>query len=73
MIILLCIIGILLLGIGMSCSMVWADKWFLQGIVIGVIGIIGISSAYPIYTRITRKQREKLAPEIVRLTDELLK
>lgn len=67
------IIGILLLGIGMSCSMVWADKWFLQGIVIGVIGIIGISSAYPIYARITRKQREKLAPEIVRLTDELLK
>ena len=67
------IIGVLLLGIGMSCSMVWADKWFLPGIVIGVIGIIGVSAAYPIYARITRKRREKLAPEIVRLTDELLK
>lgn len=67
------IIGTLLLGIGMCCTMVWAETLFLPGILIGVAGIAGIAAAYPLYCRITRKRREKLAPEIMRLTDELMK
>lgn len=67
------ILGTLLLGIGMSCAMVWADNWFIPGIVIGVIGIVGVSLAYPIYVRVTKEEREKIAPEILRLTDELMK
>lgn len=63
----------LLLGIGMSCTMVWADKFFALGIVIGTIGIAGTLAAYPVYSAITKKQREKLAPEILRLSDELMK
>ena len=63
----------LLLGIGMSCTMVWADKFFALGIVVGVIGIAGVLAAYPVYNAVTKKQREKLAPEIMRLSDELMK
>lgn len=67
------IISTLILGVGMCCTMVWSDELFIPGIVIGIIGIIGVSITYPLYTHITKKQREKLAPEIMRLTDELLK
>ena len=67
------IISTLILGIGMCCTMVWAETMFIPGIMIGVIGIAGISAAYPVYTHITEKRRKKLAPEILRLTDELRK
>lgn len=67
------ILGALILGIGMSCTMVWQDVLFIPGIVIGVVGIIGISLAYPLYNRTLKREREKIAPEILRLTDELMK
>ena len=67
------IIGTLLLGLGMSLAMVWAGKWFIPGIIIGVVGIAVISFAYPLYKRVAQKEREKIAPEIIRLTDELIK
>ena len=66
------IISTLIFGVGMCCTMVW-EGLMLPGIIIGVVGIIGIASAYPLYTHVTKKQREKLAPEIIRLTDELMK
>ena len=65
------ILGTLLLGIGMCCTMVWTERFFLPGIIIGVMGIAVIIAAYPVYNHITKKNREKLAPEILRLTDEL--
>jgi uncharacterized membrane protein YeaQ/YmgE (transglycosylase-associated protein family) len=65
------IIGTLLLGVGMCCSMVWADKYFIIGIVVGIIGIAILVAAYPLFVHITKKQREKIAPEILRLTEEL--
>lgn len=64
------VISCLLLGIGMCCTMVWM-QWFVPGVVIGVIGIVGIAAAYPLYTRITRRERERLAPQILKLTEEL--
>lgn len=67
------VVSCLLLGIGMCCTMVWMDRWFVPGIVIGVIGIIGVAAAYPLYARITKKEREKLAPQILKLTEELSK
>lgn len=66
-------IGTLLLGIGMCCTMVWAETLFLPGIVIGLLGIAGVLTSYPLYNYITRKRREKLAPEILKLTDELMR
>lgn len=53
--------------------MVWADAMFIPGIFIGIIGLVGAVSVYPLYTHITKRQREKLAPEIMRLSDELMK
>ena len=32
-----------------------------------------MASAYPVFTRITKIRRDKLAPEILKLTDELMK
>lgn len=67
------IAGTLVMGFGMCCTMVWGENLFVPGIVIGVTGIVGICTAYPLYIRVTKKQRDKLAPEIMRLTDELMK
>ena len=67
------IIGALVMGFGMSCCMVWTDTMLIVGIITGVIGIGLVSCAYPIYNSITKKEREKIAPEIIRLTDELMK
>ena len=67
------ILGALLLGVGMSCCMVWGGIWFIPGIAVGLVGIAGVALAYPLYERVTRKERGKIAPEILRLTDELMK
>ena len=67
------IIGALVMGFGMSCCMVWSDKLFVLGIVIGVVGIALICAAYPVYNYVMKKERAKIAPEIIRLTDELMK
>ncbi len=67
------IISTLVLGIGMCCCLVWADRFFVLGIIVGIVGITGISLAYPIYAYVTKKERERIAPQIIRLSDELLK
>ena len=75
------VIGALILGTGMSLAMTEIGEMFglqgatamLVGILIGIIGIVLVCVAYPIYNRITKKEREKIAPEIIRLTDELMK
>ncbi len=67
------ILSALLLGLGMSCTLVWTGKWFIPGIVIGVVGIAGIVSAYPLYKHLVRKERARLTQEILQLTDELLR
>lgn len=66
------IVSSLVLGVGMCCTMVWT-KFFVLGIIVGIIGIAGIIMAYPVYVRITKKQKEKIAPEILRLSEELMK
>lgn len=65
--------GALIMGLGMSCCMVWAGAWFVPGIVIGMLGIALAALAYPAYSRTLKKERERIAPEILRLTDELMK
>lgn len=67
------IIGTLLMGLGMSCTMVWTDTLLIPGIIIGVIGIGILLTAYPLYNLITKREKERVAPEIIRLTDELMK
>lgn len=72
------VVGALLLGAGMSMMMtefgaMLGSSRFLVGIGIGVVGIVLVACAYPLYQRILKKEREKIAPEILRLTDELMK
>ncbi len=67
------IIGALILGLGMSCCMVFGNGWFILGIVVGLIGMTVVAAAYPLYNRVLKKERERIAPEVLRLTDELMK
>jgi len=67
------VIGTLILGVGMCCCMVWADSVFVPGIIIGLIGMAILALAYPIYNRTLKKERERIAPEVLRLTEDLMK
>ncbi|MCI5874498.1 MAG: hypothetical protein PUJ55_12420 [Clostridiales bacterium] len=67
------VVGCLVFGFGMSCVMVWSDSLMILGIVAGLIGMVLVGLAYPLYVKITKKQREKLAPQILALTEELSK
>jgi len=67
------ILSSLIMGLGMSCAIVWQGMWFIPGIIIGLLGIAGVLSAYPLYVKTVEKEREKIAPEIIRITDELMK
>ncbi len=67
------ILGTLVMGFGMCCVMLWADRLFWVGIVIGIVGIALLSSAYPIYRAITKQARAKATPEILALCEELMK
>lgn len=67
------IISTLVLGVGMCCTMVWTDRFFVLGIIVGVIGIAGVICAYPLYNHIVKKEREKIAPQILKLTEEMMK
>lgn len=66
------IVSSLILGIGMCCTLLWDGILFIPGIIIGSIGIVGIGLAYPLNISITKKERERLAPEILKLTTELM-
>ena len=70
-------IGALILGTGMSLCMtdlgaVLGNLSMVVGILVGIIGIVPVALAYPVFKRTLKKEREKIAPEILRLTDELL-
>ena len=72
------IIGTLIMGTGMSLAMTeigaaLGGLAMVLGIVIGIAGMVLVALAYPLYNRVLKKQREKIAPEILRLSDELLK
>ena len=72
------VIGALLLGTGMSLCMTELGAALGQfamvlGILVGLIGLVLVALASPLYHRTLRKERARIAPEILRLTDELLK
>ena len=72
------IIGALIMGTGMSLCMTELSGFLggtamFIGIPVGIVGMVLVALAYPLYNRVLKKQREKIAPEILRLSDELLK
>lgn len=62
----------LVLGVGMSCCMVWGDWLFVPGVLIGCIGLAGVGASWPIYNHVVKQDRERFAPEILRLSEELI-
>jgi len=74
------VIGALTLGAGMSLFMsdlgrilgMNAELSVVVGIAAGLAGLVLAALAYPVYNRILKKERERIAPEILRLSEELL-
>ena len=72
------VLGTLILGTGMSLCMTelgaaLGHLAMLIGILVGVLGLILVALAYPLYNSVLRSERRKIAPEILRLSEELLK
>ncbi|MBQ8518641.1 MAG: hypothetical protein IJ455_03415 [Agathobacter sp.] len=67
------IIGTLLLGVGMCCTMVWNTSMgmFVGGVIIGLIGMVIAGIAFPLYKKITENQRAKIANQIIALSNEI--
>ena len=62
------IVAALVLGLGMSCALVWGQM--VVGILVGLVGLAGVVAAFPMYQKALRQEREKIAPEIIRLSEE---
>ena len=73
------IAGALVMGTGMSLVMTDLGAVFglenpvIPGVVIGIMGMILAAMAYPTYRRILRSERQRIAPEILQLSEELMK
>lgn len=75
------ILGALVLGLGMSLVMTdLGDGLGLSeavemalGVIVGVAGLAMTGLAYPLYGHVLKRERQKAAPEILRLTEELMK
>lgn len=72
------VIGALILGTGMSLIMtelgaVLGELAMVFGVPVGLTGLVLVALAYPVYNRVLKKERERIAPEILRLSEELLK
>ena len=67
------IIGALVFGIGMCFFLeVFAGVAWLTALIM-IIGTLLMIPAYPIYRRIAHRTKEKLTPEILRLSEEIMK
>ena len=75
------IVGALILGSGMSLIMTDLGNILgmqgitniIVGLLVGSIGMVLAILAYPVYQKVLKKEREKIAPEILKLTGELIK
>ena len=71
------VIGCLILGTGMSLcktelsGFLGGTAMFI-GIPVGLVGLVMVALAYPLYNRILKKERARIAPQILQLTEELL-
>lgn len=72
------ICGTLVMGFGMSLVMsefrqLLGNLSMPVGIILGLAGMALLACAYPLYQRTLRQERKKIAPQILKLTDELMK
>ncbi len=73
------VLGALVMGTGMSLIMtdlarlLGLASGLIPGLILGTLGMAGVIAAYPLYHRITQTQRQRIAPQILKLTEELSK
>lgn len=67
------VIGTLIMGGGMSLCLVGGGGYYFLGIPLGIVGLIILAPANYVFMKVSEKEKEKIAPEIIRLTDELIK
>ena len=72
------VLGTLILGTGMSLCMTDLGAALGQlamviGIVVGILGLVMVALAFPLCNYVLGKERQRIAPEILRLSEELLK
>ena len=72
------VVGALIMGTGMSLVMTDIGELvggfsLVLGVAVGLVGMALVALAYPVYNRTLRKERRRRAPEIIRLSDELMK
>lgn len=65
------VIWTLIFGLGLCCVLKW-NLYFI-GSFIGIIGLIGMGINVPLHHFLLKKFRQKIAPQIIALSDELLK
>jgi magnesium-transporting ATPase (P-type) len=63
-------IGILIFGLGLTLFLEWQQ--IVWGIVVGIIGLVPVGIAYPIFSYISKKLKNKYGEEIIKLSNELL-
>ena len=66
--------GLLVFGLGMCLAMQVIGSGLVMmvvGILIGIIGIVGMLIAYPVYRKVFAATKEKYAPRILQLAEEL--
>jgi len=63
--------GCLLFGGGLSLVLVLGMDWILLSVVLGGAGLALMMMAYPICKKITEKEHERIAPQILALAEEI--
>lgn len=75
------VIGALILGFGMSLVLTDLGAVFgmtemlalIMGILIGLCGMVPVALAYPVYNKVLKQERARIAPQILQLSEELIK
>ncbi len=72
------LLGTLIMGFGMSLIMtdlgtaLGINTPIFPGMIFGLLGMILVITAYPLYQIILKKERKKIAPQVLQLTEQLL-
>jgi len=67
------VIGSLIFGVGMCFFLAVFEGTALITAALMILGALIMLLAYPVYRRISRKTKEKLTPEILRLSEEIMR
>ena len=72
-------IGAVVMGAGMSLvmtdigSVLGMQNTLLPGILVGVVGLVMSCSTYPLYKKILTSRKKKYAPQIMELSERIMK